>query len=1037
MSNPRYTIGLDVGIASVGFGVIDEERNIVEAGVRLFPEADKTENESRRTKRSARRLKRRRSHRKERVQWLLERSEFPTYYKGYESPYHLRVKGLRDKLDEEELSASLLHLIKRRGIHNVDHQDDDLTGEDSLSTKDQVKRNAQALEERFVCELQLERLEEEGEVRGHRNRFKTSDYVKEATTLLKKQQEFHEKISDDFIDEFIQLLSKRREYYEGPGLGSPYGWEQDTKKWYEQMMGRCSYFPDEFRCVKASYSAQLYNALNDLNNLRINREEPKLTTEEKERLIESVFKGKGSITLKKIAKEISVSEEDIKGSRVNARGKPEFTELQTYHDLRKVTEHPDTLNQKQMDDIAERLTMWQNPEEKLSALEELDTDLPAEVLQKMSEELNYSGTHALSKKAIDLLLPELWHSSKNQMEIFSELGLKPKKVELKGLSTIPDNHIEDIILSPVVKRSFKQAIRVVNELIRKYGNPHSIVVELAREKNSQDKKKFINKMLKQHAALNKQIREKLDEHDLDANHSHFEKLRLWHLQDGQCLYSHKAIRLEDLLDNPMHYEVDHIIPRSVSFDDSQKNKVLVLTEENQKKGNRTPFQYLSSGSGTITYQAFKAHVLQLAKSSEKMPRKKKDYLLEERNITKYEVQKDFINRNLVDTRYATRELLNLLQSYFRENESGVKVKSINGGFTNYLRKIWRFRKNREEDFKHHAEDALIVAMADYLFESQKELKEANAMMTNQKSVDMETGEILNQSFGALFTDQFYKVEAIKSYGDYKYSHRVDQKPNRQLMNDTIYSTRTFEGEEYTVGKIKDLYDKDNEDLKKKLDKSPEAFLMYSNDPKTFEKLKVIMKQYADAKNPLAKRLEETGEYLTKYSKKGNGPVVKAIKYRQKKLNVHKDLSHKYHPKNKKVVTLSLKPYRMDVFEDEGKYKFLTIRYDDLNESKMAYTLDERHYENKLQKKGISDTAVFLFSLYKNNVIEINGEKFRFVGVNDDDKNKIECKPVHTHGDKRIMKYIGNSTKVFHKYNVDVLGNEYKNQIEKARYVIPK
>ncbi|MCB6970543.1 hypothetical protein LI016_16620, partial [[Eubacterium] rectale] len=47
------------------------------------------------------------------------------------------------------------------------------------------------------------------------------------------------------------------------------------------------------------------------------------------------------------------------------------------------------------------------------------------------------------------------------------------------------------------------------------------------------------------------------------------------------------------------------------------------------------------------------------------------------------------------------------------------------------------------------------------------------------------------------TDDEYKeifviprqIQSIKDFKDYKYSHRVDKKPNRELVNDTLYSTR--------------------------------------------------------------------------------------------------------------------------------------------------------------------------------------------------------------------------------------------------------
>src|SRR5699024_7276926 len=208
--------------------------------------------------------------------------------------YHIRVKGLNEKLSKNDLAIALLHIGKRRGIHNVDVADDEKEQNNELSTKQQINKNQKSLKELYVCEVQLNRWKnkEKGQkVRGHENRFRTEDYVKEARKLLLIQAQFHSEIDEHFINKYINLIEGRREYYEGPGFDSEYGWGQDVKKWNEQMMGKCSYYPDELRAVKEAYSAQLFNILNDLNNLVLNRpENDKVTKQEKEALINNVFK---------------------------------------------------------------------------------------------------------------------------------------------------------------------------------------------------------------------------------------------------------------------------------------------------------------------------------------------------------------------------------------------------------------------------------------------------------------------------------------------------------------------------------------------------------------------------------------------------------------------------------------------------------------------------------------------------------------------------------------------------------------------------
>ncbi|WP_138416612.1 type II CRISPR RNA-guided endonuclease Cas9 [Aquibacillus sediminis] len=1042
----RYTLGLDIGIGSVGWGIIDENQDIIDAGTRLFPEADVSNNDGRRTYRGTRRLLRRRSHRVQRIKNLLKEfdiieSDHNLSYEKLNTPYHIRVKGLNEKLMKNEIAIALTHIGKRRGIHNVDATDEDKGNE--LSTKDQIVRNEKNLENRFVCELQLERLNTNGQVRGHENRFKTSDYVIEAKQLLATQAKHHSEINNNFIDKYIDLIQSRREYYEGPGFGSEYGWDQDIKKWYEQMMGKCSYYPEELRSVKEAYSAQLFNLLNDLNNLVISRSEnDKLTQYEKEDIVETLFKKYRNVTLNRIAKFLGVKDYEIKGYRINPSGKSIFTPLTIYHDVRKVTDKDRILNQDVLDQIAEITTIYQTPEDVQEELSELDLPLTKEELKALSE-LNYTQTHALSLKLIKQVLPDLWATSKNQMQLLTEMGIKPKKVQLDGKKYIPYHHIDDWILSPVVKRSFKQSIRVVNQLMKQYGMPKEIVIELAREKNSQDKKKFISDLNKKNAALNRQVKEKLDAKDISGSKGLFSMVRLWHLQDGVCLYSLTSIPIEDLLENPFKYEIDHIIPRSVSFDDSQSNKVLVKKEENQKKGNMTPFQYFNSGKSTISYEKFKAHILQLAKSKEKVPKKKLHYLLEERDIHKYDVQKEFINRNLVDTRYATREILSLLTTFFKENNHDVKVKSLNGSFTDYLRKLWKFRKDRGVDFKHHAEDALIVAMANAIFEYKTELANQNIILTENRVTDKETGEILDENrFDATFSDKYHKVQAIKNYKAYKYSHKIDMKPNRQLMNDTLYSTREKEDKEYVIEKIKNLYDKDNDKLAKLMKKDPKKLLMYHFDKKTYEKLEQLFKQYSDAKNPLHQYLMEQGEYLRKYSKKGNGPIIKSVKYYGSLLKEHKDISHKFAPKNKRVVNLSLKPFRMDVFNDDGLYKFVTVRYNDLVEKKDGFVLDQQLYAEKLKAKDIMNIENFMFSLYKNDLLELNGEEYRLIGVNHDTGNRIELNNINNDYKEyckkndiktnRLYKTISKNTYSLNKISTDVLGNRYMNRNEKLK-----
>lgn len=1035
-----YILGLDIGITSVGYGIINyNDKSIIDAGVRLFPEANVENNEGRRSKRGARRLKRRRIHRLERVKQLL------LDYKLLDSidiipqstnPYEIRVRGLREKLTKDELVIALLHLAKRRGIHNIDVIDQEEDASNELSTKEQLSKNNLLLRDKFICEVLLERYNE-GKVRGEKNRFKTSDIVNEIRQILETQKEVHH-LDDSFIDKYIELVETRREYYEGPGEGSPYGWGADLKKWYEHLMGRCTYFPEELRSVKYAYSADLFNALNDLNNLVIQRDGlNKLEYHEKYHIIENVFKQKKKPTLKQISNEIGVNPEDIKGYRITKSVKENFTEFKLYHDLKKILKDQSILENIQLlDQIAEIITIYQDKESIKKELEQLTEPINEIDKENISDLAGYNGTHRLSLKCINLVLEELWYTSRNQMEIFAYLNIKPRKIDLQKTNKIPKDMIDEFILSPVVKRTFGQAINVINKVIEKYGVPKDIIIELARENNTKDKQKFINELQKKNEKTRQRINEIIGKTGNQNAKRLVEKIRLHDEQEGKCLYSLESIPLEDLLNNPNHYEVDHIIPRSVSFDNSYQNKVLVKQTENSKKGNRTPYQYLNSGESKLSYNQFKQHVLNLSKSKDRISKKKKEYLLEERDINKFEVQKEFINRNLVDTRYATRELTNYLKAYFSANDMDVKVKTINGSFTNHLRKVWDFNKERNPGYKHHAEDALIIANADFLFKENKKLKAANKVLEQQERKEIENKIEVNsdENYQDLFVIP-QQVKEIKEFRDFKYSHRVDKKPNRQLINDTLYSTRVKDDDLYIISPIKNIYSKDNTDLKKHFNKNPEKFLMYQKDPKTFEKLEVIMKQYANEKNPLAKYHEETGEYLTKYSKKNNGPIVKSIKMFGKKVGNHLDVTNQYNNSRNKLVKLSFKSYRFDVYLTDKGYKFVSITYLDVLKKDNYYYIPEVKYDKLKLNKGIDDKAKFIGSFYYNDLIELDGEVYTVIGVNEDKRNVIElnlpeikykeyCEINNIKGSGRLRITIGKKVNSISKLSTDVLGNRY-------------
>ena len=333
----KLVLGLDLGITSVGYGLVDGENgNIIKAGVRLFDEGTASKNVERRGFRSSRRLKRRKSFRIQRLQHLLKEEGILTtnYHSGMYNPYECRVKGLHNKLTNEELTSALLHIAKVRGSSLETVEDD--SNADAASSKGILSENALSLKDgKYVCEIQLERLNEDRKIRNNRNIFKTKDYEKELRQILSNQD-----LSKEVNDKIIEIVTKRRHFSEGPGsYNSPtkYGRfikdkdgvvNEEPINLIEKMRGTCSIYKDEPRAPRCAYTTDLYNLYNDLNNLTL--DDRKITKDEKEEIINNyVNKGK-KVSLNVISKVTGVKEEYIKGYRIDG-DKPLFTEFKGYN----------------------------------------------------------------------------------------------------------------------------------------------------------------------------------------------------------------------------------------------------------------------------------------------------------------------------------------------------------------------------------------------------------------------------------------------------------------------------------------------------------------------------------------------------------------------------------------------------------------------------------------------------------------------------------------------------------------------------------
>ena len=163
------------------------------------------------------------------------------------------------------------------------------------------------------------------------------------------------------------------------------------------------------------------------------------------------------------------------------------------------------------------------------------------------------------------------------------------------------------IANPTVHIGLNQLRKVVNALINRYGHPSEIIVEVARElKLSREKKLEIQKEQKFRQDRNQdRIREAcatlgLTPNNLDKakRRELVQKMQLWKElnpndpANRRCPYTGEQISIGRLLSNEV--EIEHILPYSMTLDDSLNNKTVAMRSANRDKGNRTPHAALGT-----------------------------------------------------------------------------------------------------------------------------------------------------------------------------------------------------------------------------------------------------------------------------------------------------------------------------------------------------------------------------------------------------------------------------------------------------------
>ena len=741
----RYSIGLDIGIASVGFAVMelsedDRPIKIIRIGSRVF---DKPENPKdgaslalpRREARGMRRRIRRRSHRKQRIWQLIENEgilsdvQMEALYNGRISDvYELRCNALDCLVTNEEFARILIHLSQRRGFKsNRRKEAKDAEAGKLLKSVEENKRTMEVSGYRTVGEMFCKDTRYSDHKRNksenYLNTVSRDMVLDEVQKIFSAQRNFGNSFASESIEEkYVKILAGQRSFDDGPGEGSPY-----AGNLIERMLGNCTFEKAEKRAPKASYSFELSNLLQKINNIRLTDSRGftfELTQVQRNKLCAYAHNTE-KLTYKKIRKLLDIPTTSILNhvrydkDKLMDEGilaqedKTKFEYLKAYHAMRLALKgiHPERISSitiPQRNEIARIFSLYKNEDKLKAALDATDLN----VLDKEAL-LNNLGSFSkfgnLSVKALDKIIPHL-EAGMTYDKACEAAGYdfkgrdgvhKNLTISLKHLAEETDN----TITSPVVRRSLSQCAKVINAIIREMDevSPVYINIELAREmaKDFTERGKLEKSML-ENQARNERVKNQIKEYGkFDPKGLDIVKLKLWEEQGGTCPYSLKPLAIERLFEVG-YAEIDHIIPYSKCFNDGYNNKVLVLAAENQQKGDLLPLQYLPGK---------KRDDFIIWVNNQHLPQNKKRALLKEKLTPEDET--GFIQRNLTDTQTISTFMHNYLSNFlqFSNFVTGRKmhVTAVNGAVTAQVRKRLGITKLREDGDTHHAVDAAVIA----------------------------------------------------------------------------------------------------------------------------------------------------------------------------------------------------------------------------------------------------------------------------------------------------------------------------------------
>jgi CRISPR-associated endonuclease Csn1 len=636
------------------------------------------------------------------------------------NPYEFRAKGVSSKISLFELGRALFHLDQRRGFKSNRKSD--------KSDKDEKGKVAEA----------SKRLNDELNQRG----FTTlGEYLYD---VLKKGESVRVKMVEDkyniyplramYENEFEVLWDKQAKYYDKltsklkSKIKETIFFQRDL---LHQIAGFCEFEEGELRLAKAHPLFQDFRIEQEVNTLEALSPQGEYLSEDQRNTIKQILKicsiapdkGRMEIAFSKLKKAINLNK-NLKFNLETEKRKGLKCHTTNYI-MSQENNFGNSWYQKSDDErykIVEELISDKKDSETLDWLKKqykFDDEQAEKIMHSYLEE----GFGSLSRKAIEKILPFLKqmlvyskacekagynHSDNRPDKILPFLPYYGEVLKNKVIGGKNDPKLKDFpekffgkINNPSVHIALNQLRKIVNALIKKYGPPEEIALEMARDlkvgtKGLQEIEKEQNARQKE----NERIDTILEKQGLPINGENRLRYKLWEEladkpQNRRCVFSGDQISMKDVWSDK--FEIEHLLPFSRTYDDGRSNKTLSSRKSNRLKANRTPFEAFGSGK---TWEEILDRV-------ENLPDNKK-WRFNKDAMDKYEKDGGAIARMLNDTRYMAKTA--------KEYLGYICVYAIPGQLTAILRNVWglNYLKDKDNpeayraDHRHHSIDAFVV-----------------------------------------------------------------------------------------------------------------------------------------------------------------------------------------------------------------------------------------------------------------------------------------------------------------------------------------